>query len=267
MAQQLIGVLREVLAVADGKPRPAFSTLFSPEPQTIGVPAIFADGGPDAMASLLSPPNAAAIAAGLPVPLVDPADPAASYLATLGTVEPSQLTVVLAGAVAGQGGTPRRSRTPRRRPGRWPGPGSSPVTCQRPGMCWLAWRKTMPTTGGRSGIRAWPSWSLAAMMAPSMRSTRSATCCRASWRQSLPWDTPPKRPAAQPAQAGPDGSAPGLGRSAQGRAGCRPVRAAARRRPVARAGDHRAFLAVRSGEQLPGSGAARAGPATPDRAG
>ena len=102
MAQQLIGVLREVLAVADGKPRPAFSTLFSPELQTVGVPAIVADG----IASLLRPPNAAAIAAGLAVPLVDPADPAASYLATLGTVEPSQLTAVLAGAVAGQGGTP-----------------------------------------------------------------------------------------------------------------------------------------------------------------
>ena len=37
MAEQLTGVLREVLAVADGQPRPAFSTLFSPELRTIGV--------------------------------------------------------------------------------------------------------------------------------------------------------------------------------------------------------------------------------------
>ena len=39
MAEQLTGVLREVLAVADGKPRPAFSTLFSPELRAIGVAA------------------------------------------------------------------------------------------------------------------------------------------------------------------------------------------------------------------------------------
>jgi serine/threonine-protein kinase PknG len=36
MTDQLTGVLREVLAVADGTPRPAFSTLFSPELQAIG---------------------------------------------------------------------------------------------------------------------------------------------------------------------------------------------------------------------------------------
>ena len=36
MAEQLTGVLREVLAVADGTPRPAFSTVFSPELQAIG---------------------------------------------------------------------------------------------------------------------------------------------------------------------------------------------------------------------------------------
>ena len=36
MAEQLTGVLREVLATADGKPRPAFSTVFSPELQAVG---------------------------------------------------------------------------------------------------------------------------------------------------------------------------------------------------------------------------------------
>ena len=36
MAEQLTGVLREVLATADGTPRPAFSTVFSPELQAIG---------------------------------------------------------------------------------------------------------------------------------------------------------------------------------------------------------------------------------------
>ncbi len=36
MAEQLTGVLREVLAVADGIPRPAFSTVFSPEIRAVG---------------------------------------------------------------------------------------------------------------------------------------------------------------------------------------------------------------------------------------
>ena len=36
MAEQLTGVLREVLSVDDGEPRPAFSGLFSPELRAIG---------------------------------------------------------------------------------------------------------------------------------------------------------------------------------------------------------------------------------------
>jgi serine/threonine-protein kinase PknG len=36
MAEQLTGVLREVLSVADGEPRPAFSGLFSPELRAVG---------------------------------------------------------------------------------------------------------------------------------------------------------------------------------------------------------------------------------------
>ena len=46
MAEQLTGVLREVLSLDDGQPRPAFSGLFSPELRAIGtdlVPAT-ADG-------------------------------------------------------------------------------------------------------------------------------------------------------------------------------------------------------------------------------
>src|SRR6266487_5011316 len=37
MSEQLTGVLREVLSVEDGQPRAAFSTLFSPELQAVGV--------------------------------------------------------------------------------------------------------------------------------------------------------------------------------------------------------------------------------------
>jgi serine/threonine-protein kinase PknG len=103
MADQLIGVLREVLALADGRPRPAFSTLFSPELQAAGVAEALADGSPAAH----HPPTAAEIVAGLPVPQVDAADPAAGYLATLSTLEPGQHTAVLAAAVAGDQGTPK----------------------------------------------------------------------------------------------------------------------------------------------------------------
>jgi serine/threonine-protein kinase PknG len=104
MAYQLTGVLREVLAVADGRPRPAFSTLFSPELQAAGVAETLADGSP---AAHHPAPPAAEIVAGLPVPQVDAADPAAGYLATLSTLDPGQRTAVLAGAVAGDQGTPQ----------------------------------------------------------------------------------------------------------------------------------------------------------------
>jgi serine/threonine-protein kinase PknG len=51
-------------------------------------------------------PPAAEIVAGLPVPQVDSADPAAGYLATLSTLEPDQRTAALFGAATGEAGTP-----------------------------------------------------------------------------------------------------------------------------------------------------------------
>jgi serine/threonine-protein kinase PknG len=104
MAEQLTAVLREVLAVADGKPRPAFSTLFSPELRAIGVAAALADGAAGPAEAAVPP---AEIVAGLPVPQVDATDPAAGFLATLSTLEPAQRTQALAAAVAGEQGTPQ----------------------------------------------------------------------------------------------------------------------------------------------------------------
>ncbi len=97
MAEQLTGVLREVLAVADGAPRPAFSTLFSPEVQAIGAGA---GGGPD-LAQLLPVPAPAEVVAGLPLPQVDRTDPAAGYLATLAGLGAAQRVVAFTLAVAG----------------------------------------------------------------------------------------------------------------------------------------------------------------------
>jgi serine/threonine-protein kinase PknG len=104
MAEQLTAVLREVLAVADGKPRPAFSTLFSPELRAIGVAAALADGAAGPAEAAVPP---AEIIAGLPVPQVDATDPAAGFLATLSTLEPAQRTQALASAVDGEQGTPQ----------------------------------------------------------------------------------------------------------------------------------------------------------------
>ena len=89
MAEQLTGVLREVLAVADQQPRPSFSTLFSPEVQTAGVPVSQPDGQQLDAGNCggLSRAAASLVVAGLPVPQVDSTDPAAGYLATLSTLD------------------------------------------------------------------------------------------------------------------------------------------------------------------------------------
>jgi serine/threonine-protein kinase PknG len=102
MAEQLTGVLREVLAADDGQPRPAFSTLFSGEMQAIGGPASHADDT-QAVHEL---PSAPEVVAGLPVPVVDSADPAAGFLATLSTLEPAPRIAALTAAIAGERGTP-----------------------------------------------------------------------------------------------------------------------------------------------------------------
>ena len=95
MAEQLTGVLREVLATADGVPRPAFSSLFSPDVQAIGTELVWGEGptrlrqggstppdspgGPPDQGGPARPPvPPAEIVAGLPLPqveLVDMANP------------------------------------------------------------------------------------------------------------------------------------------------------------------------------------------------
>jgi serine/threonine-protein kinase PknG len=111
MAEQLTGVLREVLSAADGKQRPAFSTLFSLEQQAIGaaVSGAAANGAaPNGAATGQAAPavTAADIVAGLPVPLVDSSDPAASYLATLAGLDAAAQVAELAAVTADPPGTP-----------------------------------------------------------------------------------------------------------------------------------------------------------------
>jgi len=119
MAEQLTGVLREVLSVADRAPRPSFSTLFSPEVQAIGTNA---DPVPPAPAIPMNPsapavpasgpvvrlagPHPADIVAGLPLLQVDRSDPAAGYLATFAGLSPAQRIVALTLAVEGDATVP-----------------------------------------------------------------------------------------------------------------------------------------------------------------
>jgi serine/threonine-protein kinase PknG len=104
MAEQLTGVLREVLAVGDSTPRPAFSTVFSPELQAIGT----AD---DTAGAALAAPQTAEIIGGMPTPQVDRADPAAGYLATFAGLDPGQRAVTLSSAVFGDATVPSEVAT------------------------------------------------------------------------------------------------------------------------------------------------------------
>ncbi len=119
MAEQITGVLREVLSVADGGARPAFSRMFSPELRATGTdltPVRAPAGGPGvagapaagapAPGTHVSPPPAADVISGLPAPLADGTDPAAGYLATLGGLEPEHQVSSLVAAIAGDGGAP-----------------------------------------------------------------------------------------------------------------------------------------------------------------
>ncbi|GLZ14047.1 putative serine/threonine-protein kinase [Actinomadura sp. NBRC 104425] len=99
MADQLTGVLREVLAAEDGKPRPAPSTLFGPERDAAGTE--IADSGAAVQAAaagpgVLAPLDPAEAVAALPVPQVADNDPASAFLAGLTSRDPDSLAAALA---------------------------------------------------------------------------------------------------------------------------------------------------------------------------
>jgi serine/threonine-protein kinase PknG len=78
MTDQLLGVLRQVLAIDGGDPQPAASRLFTPE--------LGADPGYPGWKLL-------------PIPAVDPSDPAAGMLASLAAASPDQVITALEAAV------------------------------------------------------------------------------------------------------------------------------------------------------------------------
>ncbi|WP_017614053.1 serine/threonine-protein kinase [Nocardiopsis salina] len=94
MAEQLTGVLREVLADLSESPHPAPSSLFGPESFSA------ADLGPHDSDTLLVPPPPTRAAALLPAPLIDPADPAAQLLRGFSSLSPAELVPSLRSAPA-----------------------------------------------------------------------------------------------------------------------------------------------------------------------
>ncbi len=74
MAEQLVGVLRQVIAIDGGRPATAPSRLFTGEPLTDGQSATWRS---------------------LPTPTIDPADPAAGMLANLTATDPDQMVAAL----------------------------------------------------------------------------------------------------------------------------------------------------------------------------
>ncbi|MEU6541945.1 tetratricopeptide repeat protein [Streptomyces sp. NPDC046859] len=124
MAEQLTGVLREVVSLQTGRARPALSTLFGPEVRVtdtvlfpepagevsrLGARPVPARGGAarrtpaataPAPARIVKEADAPAAALALPVPHVDPADPNAGFLAGLLTTAPAELLGALAAVPA-----------------------------------------------------------------------------------------------------------------------------------------------------------------------
>ncbi|MFE3500970.1 tetratricopeptide repeat protein [Kitasatospora sp. NPDC059160] len=98
MADQLTGVLREILALQDDRPRPAPSTLFGPELRVVDTELVLPTTQPGQLRVAGLDPAAAALA--LPVPRVDPGDPNAGFLATLLATDPEEALAALAGAPA-----------------------------------------------------------------------------------------------------------------------------------------------------------------------
>ena len=74
MAEQALGVLCEVLSAADGAPRAIASTRFTPERRTFGAGET---------------PTGPEVAAALPLPLLDPTDPGAGFVAALTGADPA----------------------------------------------------------------------------------------------------------------------------------------------------------------------------------
>ena len=91
MSAQLLGVLREVVALDTGSPRPGLSTVFSPTRSTFGIDLLVAHTDVYVDGQVHSEKlTAQEIVKALPVPLVDPADVGAAVLSASVLSQPVQ---------------------------------------------------------------------------------------------------------------------------------------------------------------------------------
>ncbi|WP_424532112.1 tetratricopeptide repeat protein [Sphaerisporangium viridialbum] len=93
MSDQLVGVLRETRAAEEGIPHGAQSGVFGPERTAVGT-----DLAPATTGRVFGELARLDAASALPVPLVDPLDPAAGFLAGLTSGNPDELIAVLESA-------------------------------------------------------------------------------------------------------------------------------------------------------------------------
>jgi serine/threonine-protein kinase PknG len=226
MAEQLTGVLREVLSVDDQHPRPAFSALFSPELQAIGVASALLDDA-DAGPAQQPPPSLREIVAGLPVPQVDTADPAAGYLMSLSTAQPEQRIVALRAAIeadrrAPAGKAPSAETRLALARSSWTG------ICRAPTRSSATWPRAISPTGGPRGTRACASWRAATPKPRVPCLTASTTRCPVNWPPSSRSASPPRRRAGSRLAAGSSWCGPSTGPMSAPRSdwpgpGCRPA--------------------------------------------
>ena len=202
MAEQLTGVLREVLAVADRVPRPSFSTLFSPEVQAIGTDP---DLVPRTSAHAVAPdPALPGRRRAAPLPR---SSPGCRCSRSTGPTPRPATWPRSPGSTLPSGSWPSpwpsretrpsrvRSRSRRRPAWRWPGPGSTPVTTTPRRSSWPNWPPTIRRTGGSPGTTGCVTWrpgGRAARRSPRARSAPCSTNCPASSRPSSHWPSPPK---------------------------------------------------------------------------
>ncbi|TDV46868.1 serine/threonine-protein kinase [Actinophytocola oryzae] len=92
MADQLTGVLREVMALGTNRPRPGTSNVFALETRTFGSGMVIGERGS------LPNPDPLEVASVLPLPMVDTHDHAASTLASITATEPAELVTALQSA-------------------------------------------------------------------------------------------------------------------------------------------------------------------------
>jgi serine/threonine-protein kinase PknG len=92
MADQLTGVLREVMALGTGRPRPGVSTVYALETRTFGSGMVVGERG------TLPSPDPLEVASILPLPMVDTHDHAASTLASITATEPAEMVAALQSA-------------------------------------------------------------------------------------------------------------------------------------------------------------------------